>query len=46
MIISRDMRWTGHVTCTGENESGYRIFLDNLKERNRLEAVGERIILK
>jgi hypothetical protein len=46
MIILRAVRWTGHVTCVGENESGYKVFRENLKERYRLEAVGGRIILK
>jgi hypothetical protein len=34
------MRWMGHVAHMVKNKNAYRVFVGNLKERNRLDQVG------
>jgi hypothetical protein len=36
VIISRRMRWAGHVTGMGEMRSAYRIFVGKLEGKRRL----------
>jgi hypothetical protein len=35
MSISKAMKWTGHVKCMRENESGYRNFFFRKPEENK-----------
>jgi hypothetical protein len=37
MIISRRMRWAGHVVCMGEIGNAYKIWLESLKGRDHSE---------
>jgi hypothetical protein len=47
MIKWRRMRWPGHVACMGEKGGVYRVWWENLRERDHLEDpdVDGRIIL-
>jgi hypothetical protein len=36
MIISRRMRWAGHVACIGERRGVYRVLVGQLKGRRPL----------
>jgi hypothetical protein len=40
VIKSRRMRWAGHVVCTGDRNSAYRVLLEKLRERDHLEDLG------
>jgi len=48
VIKSRRMRWAGHVSCMGEGRGIYRVWWENLKERDHLEdpVIEGRIILR
>jgi hypothetical protein len=36
VIVSRRMRWTGHVACMGENKGAYRILVGRPEGRRPL----------
>jgi hypothetical protein len=48
VIISRRMKWAGHVSRTVEKRGTYRFWWGNLRERDRLEdpRVDGRLILR
>jgi hypothetical protein len=46
MIKSRRMRWTGHVARKGERRGTYGVLVGKLEERDNLEDVYRRIILR
>jgi hypothetical protein len=41
VTVSSRMRWTGHVARMGRREMHTKIWWGNLKERDRLEVLGE-----
>jgi len=47
VIKSRRMGWVGHVARMGERRSVYRVWWENLRERDHLEdpGVDGRVIL-
>jgi hypothetical protein len=47
VVKSIRTKWTGHVACTGDSRSVYRILVGNLRDTDYLEHLGVdgRIIL-
>jgi hypothetical protein len=39
-VIKLRMRWEGHVACMGESRGVYRVWWENLRDRDHLEEPG------